>query len=202
MCTSETGSPGREAGFSLIELLVALSLTACIVTAALAVWEGVERTGVGTGDRMVHLIQGRVAIARMSRDLRLASSQDCPFVVSGALLEAASDRVVVLTKSGDPGDLLLVEWQIVGGSLMRRRGSCPASRPSTIANSLFVDHKTMMEDVFAGSRFRFFVSGVEVETPVGAEFLAAIDEVRLDARAGDDRSRNVADVAGNAPVGW
>ena len=190
-----------EAGFSLIELLVGLALTLIVAMAALALWEGLERTGAGAGDRMVRLIQGRVAVARLSRDLRLASAQGCPFVASGAVLEASSEHVVLLTRSGDPGDLLLVEWELVGGSLMRRRGSCPATRPATITHSLFVDNKTMIEDVRPGSCFRFFASGVEVGSPVNPGCLAAIDEVRLDARAGEVGQRTVVDVAGSSPLG-
>jgi hypothetical protein len=109
--------------------------------------------------------------------------------------------VVLLTRSGDSGDLLLVEWELVGGSLMRRRGSCPATRPATITHSLFVDNKTMVEDLSPGSRFHFFASGVEVASPVSAGDLAAIDEVRLDARAGEVAQRTVVDVAGGSPLG-
>jgi prepilin-type N-terminal cleavage/methylation domain-containing protein len=201
MSTSRSKPVPWEAGFSLIELLVGLSLTLIVAMAALALWEGLERTGAGTADRMVRLIQGRVAVARLSRDLRLASAHGCPFVVSGALLEASSEHVVLLTRSGDSGDLLLVEWELVGGSLMRRRGSCPATRPAAIAHSLFVDNKTMIEDLRPGSRFHFFASGVEVGSPVSAGYLAAIDEVRLDAKAGEDRRLTAADVTGSSPLG-
>jgi prepilin-type N-terminal cleavage/methylation domain-containing protein len=201
MSTSSSKPGFREAGFSLIELLVGLSLTLVVAMAALALWEGLERSGAEAGDRMVRLIQGRVAVARLSRDLRLASAQGCPFVVSGALLEASSDHVVLLTRSGDSGDLLIVEWELVAGRLMRRRGSCPADRPATITHSLFVDNKTMIEDLSPGSRFRFFASGVEVGNPVNTGYLAAVDEVRLDARAGEAGRRTLVDVAGRSPLG-
>jgi prepilin-type N-terminal cleavage/methylation domain-containing protein len=201
MSTSRPMSPSRDGGFSLIELLVALSLTLCIAMAALSLWEGTERTGTDAGDRMVRLIQGRVAVARLSRDLRLASAQGCPFIVSGALLEARSDRVVMLTRSGDSGSTLVVEWELVGGNLMRRRGTCPTSRPATIVHSLFVDHKTMLEDMSSASRFRFFVSGVEVASPIGPGDLVDIDEVRLDAKAGLGRATTIVDVVGTCRLG-
>jgi hypothetical protein len=201
MSTSRGRSRGREGGFSLIELVIGLSLTLCIAAAALTLWTGLERTGTNAGDRMIRLIQGRVAVARLARDLRLATAWGCPFPTPGVLLEARANQVVILTRSTESGGLFLVEWELVGGSLMRRRGGCPATRPASVEHSLFVDHKTMLEGVTPSSRFRFFASGAEVASPVGLADLQMIDEVRIEATASVGAGRLTVDVFASSRVG-
>ncbi|HLA83129.1 MAG TPA: prepilin-type N-terminal cleavage/methylation domain-containing protein [Thermoleophilia bacterium] len=201
MSTSRGRSHGRESGFSLIELLIGLSLTLCVAAAALTLWTCLERTGTSGGDRMIRLIQGRVAVARLSRDLRLATAWGCPFPTPGVLLEARANQVVILTRSTESGALFLVEWELIGGSLMRRRGNCPATRPASIEHSLFVDHKTMLEGVTPSSRFRFFASGAEVASPVCVAELQMIDEVRIEAAAGMSGGRMTVDVFASSRVG-
>jgi hypothetical protein len=191
----------EEGGFTVIELIIGLSLLLCLALAGLALWEGLDRTGAAASDGMIRLIQGRVAVARLSRDLRLASGQGCPFKTSGPLLEAERNQVVLLSKVSETGPLLLVEWEIVGGSLMRRKGDCPLRRPGTFPHSLFSDSKTMLEGLLPGGRFHFFASGIEIGAPVAAADLAKVDEVFLEATAGVGRTGPVVDVAGTSWLG-
>jgi hypothetical protein len=184
-----------------VELLVALALTLVVAGAALSLWAGLERTGSGDADRMVLLTQSRVAVARLERDLRLGTAQGCPFAVAGPVLEAKAAQVVLLTRSGETGALALVEWEVVGGSLMRRRGSCPLVRPVSVPHSLFTDNKTMLEGLNSGACFHYFVSGVEVPTPVPAAELPFVDEVRLAGRATVAESTPAVRVAGGCRVG-
>jgi hypothetical protein len=163
---------------SLIELLVALALTLVVAAATLSLWAGLQRAEAGDADRMILLTQARVAIARLERDLRLGTAQGCMFPLAGPVLEGQASEVVLLTR-GVEGGLEVVEWEAVGGSLMRRKGPCPAVRPSLIVHTLYNDNKTMLQNLGSSARFRYFMHGVEVEPPVAAEDLPFVDEVRL-----------------------
>ncbi|MCL5736202.1 MAG: hypothetical protein M1274_11540 [Actinobacteria bacterium] len=201
MSTSDLVSCPKDRGFTAIELLIGLSLTLCIALAGLALWESLDRTGTAASDGMIRLLQGRVAVTRLSRDLRLASGQGCQFKTSGPLLEAKSNQIVVLSKASESGLSLMVEWELVQGNLMRRKGDCPLSRPGAFTHSLFSDHKTMLEGLKTGSRFRFFASGIEEQAPVAVADLGRIDEIRLEAVAGARQSGPAVDVAATSLLG-
>jgi Tfp pilus assembly protein PilW len=64
----ETILPG---GFSVVELLVGLALALCLATAAAPLWLSLESAGVQEAERTVQWLQGRVALARLERDLWL-----------------------------------------------------------------------------------------------------------------------------------
>ena len=182
----------------MVELLVGLALALCLAAAAAPLWLSLESTGVREGDRTVQWLQGRVAVARLERDLRLASAGGCPFAVSGPLLEAAADQVVFLERARPGAAPILVEWELVGGALMRRWGDCPATRPSSHRHSLFKDHKTMLEGVRPGSAFSYVIEGVETLEPAGGNDLVSVEAVVLTLRtdvAGELGSVRVATTA-------
>lgn len=201
MSTSRPCGRG-DGGFSLVELLVGLALVLCVSLAALALWRSVESTGVSNGDRMLRIVQGRVALARLERDVRLATAQTCPFASAGCILEATKDQVVFLTRSNSTGELQLVEWELAGRNLMRRRGPCPNSLPSGFSHALYADNKTMLESVSESSRFRYFVRGNEVLPPVDGCALFEVDEIELAARTfAADRPDSGVDIIGGCLVG-
>lgn len=170
---------GACAGFSAIELILGHALTVCLAMAVAPLWLSLQRTGVREGDQTVRLLQGRVAVVRLERDLRLASAAGCIFPLSGPILEASRSQVVFLMRPA-PGDPpVLVEWEIVGGTLMRRRGACPVTRPPVFSHSLFVDHKTMLEGVKPGSAFDYLAGGVPVDPSAGGVDLTSVDGVVL-----------------------
>ncbi|MCE5253806.1 MAG: prepilin-type N-terminal cleavage/methylation domain-containing protein [Actinomycetia bacterium] len=173
---------GGSRGFTLVELLVGLALAATVAVAVAPLWASLEDVGADETDRTVQSLQGRVAIARFERDLRLASAAGCPFAVQGPVLEASGNQVVFLERTGDDGVATLVEWEIVNGALMRRWGPCPVTRPLVHGHSLYVDHKTMLDDVAAGSVFAYVVGGVPATGPVSGQDLDRIEAVVLDAR--------------------
>lgn len=192
----------EEGGFSFVELLVGLALILCISMAALALWRSVEATGGANGDRMVRLVQGRVAVARLERDVRLATAKACPFPVTGPVLRADKDQVVLLTRSNPTGELQLVEWEVVGENLMRRRGPCPPSLPASFVHTLYADNKTMLEGVTGESRLRYLAGGVEIYPPVPQSLLFEVDEVELVVRASvAGRSDACVDIVGGCLVG-
>jgi len=181
-CTSEGSDLGLDRGFSILELLIGLSLALALAAAVVPVWISLGSLGVRQGDKTVSLLQTRVAIARFERDLRLASGRGCPFSASGAVLEAKAAHVIFLQRPSVGFVPTLVEWEIVDGSLMRRSGPCPAARPASYPHSLYADNKTMLEGVQGGSLFRYLVRGVEVAAPIVEANLAAVEGVILDLR--------------------
>ena len=172
-----------EQGFSVIELLLGLALALCLALAIAPLITSTVSLGKGEADRVLQTVQARVACARFERDLRLAGPAGCPFAVSGALLAAGPTKVVVLAPTQGEPVPQLVEWEISGTNLMRRWGLCPSLRPSVFANSLFLDHKTMLEGVRAESRFVFSVGGREVAHALTEAQLERVDRVVLSLRA-------------------
>jgi len=185
----------------VVELLVGLALALCLAAAAAPLWLSLERAGTREGDRTVQWLQGRVAVARLERDLRLASGVGCRFPVNGPLLEATADQAVFLERTQPGESPILVEWELAGGALMRRWGDCPATRPSWYRHSLFRDHKTMLEGVRPGSAFSYVVDGVETPGPVIGAGLWSVDAVVLTVRADVEGERGLVRVATIARVG-
>ncbi len=68
-----------EAGFSVIELLLGLTLSLCLALGLAPVWVSFQAVAATEGDRTVWLAQARVATARLEKDLRVAGFETCPF---------------------------------------------------------------------------------------------------------------------------
>ena len=184
-CTSERtriavrAIASRERGFTLIEVLLGLSLALCIALGLAPVWVSFQSLGVKEGDETVWALQGRVAVARLEKDVRLSGSQSCAFPTAGTVLQATAAQVVLLVSSPGSTAPILVEWELVNGSLMRRWGACPAGRPSTFPHSLYPDSKTMLEDVdTTQSGFSYLVAGRDAAV-VAASDLPLISGVSL-----------------------
>jgi hypothetical protein len=177
--TSKGLRAGRSAGFSAIELILGLALTLCLALAVAPLWLSLQSAGAQEGDQTVQMLQGRVAAARFEHDMRLASAAGCPFSLSAPILEASPSQTVFLTRTAVDAAPVLVEWEIVNGTLMRRRGVCPATRPTAFAHSLFVDHKTMLQEVKLGSSFVYLADGEVVDPSAGAVTFASVDSVVL-----------------------
>lgn len=187
-----------QGGLSVLELLLALALALCLAVSVAPLWVSFQSLGVREGDQTVWTMQARVAVARFERDLRLASAAGSLFSTGAAVLQAAPSQIVLLVRSSEADTPIIAEWEIVGGSLMRRWGRCPTARPASFAHSLYIDNKTMLEDVDpARSRFVYRVGGVEMEAPISSSDLDQVDAVtlQLEARpqAGAPVARSVAD---------
>jgi hypothetical protein len=188
-------------GFSIIELILGLALTVCLAVAVAPLWLSLQGTGVREGDQTVRLLQARVAAARFERDLRLASAAGCPFSLSAPILEASPSQVVFLERPTAGAPLILVEWEIVNGALMRRRGACPAARPAVFTHSLFVDHKTMLEGVKPGSVLAYLAGEVGVDPSRGVVDLAPVDGVVLELQTSAERANSAVHVTARGRVG-
>ncbi len=175
------GQRAKEAaGFSLIELLLGLSLALCVGLGVAPVWVSSQSLAARAGDETVWMMQGRVAVARLERDLRLAGAQGCLFPAGGAVLQATSSQVVLLVGTGESSVPLLVEWEVVNGSLMRRWGTCPPGLPAVFSHLLYSDSKTMLENVdVPRSSFSYLLAGSAVTAPVSAADLLLVDTVSL-----------------------
>jgi hypothetical protein len=204
MCSTDSVSCGSRqsqigTGFTLVELVVGLALALCLALAVAPLWATLQSGGVKETDDTIRLLQGRVATVRLERDLRLASAGGCHFAVVGPVLEASASQVVFLERAPDGAAPLMVEWELSGRSLMRRWGSCPLERSTTVRHSLFDDNKTMLEDVQAGSAFSYVVRG-KVLGSVGSSDLDSISAVMIRVRTGDSASR-VREATATARVG-
>jgi hypothetical protein len=197
-CTSRQGGEDKLRGFSAIELLIGLGLTVCLALAVCPLWTNMGKAAAARTDMSVAVVQSRVAVARLERDLRLSSAAGCRFTTLGPVLQASNSQVVFLQRTGDGLEPVLVEWELSGRALMRRWRKCPAERPGEFAHSLYADHKTMLEQLETGGIFKYVVDGVTVPGPLSASELASIEAVMLEARvrvAGASGSVAVATVA-------
>ena len=190
-----------DAGFSLIEVLLGLSLALCLVLGLAPVWVSFQALGVSEGDATVWALQGKVAAARLEKDVRLAGFQTCAFPTGAAVLQATASQVVLLVSAPGSAAPILVEWELVNGSLMRRWGGCPAIRPSTFAHSLYPDSKTMLENVdTARSAFSYRVAGRDAGT-VQTTDLPLVDRVSLRVVERGQGAGGATSVAAAAQVG-
>jgi prepilin-type N-terminal cleavage/methylation domain-containing protein len=151
---------GDSYGFSLIELLVGLVLSLMLALAIAPLWTTASKVTVEGADRVVATFQARTAVARLERDLRLASALGGVGLECAPVVEADEHHLVVVTRSAANATPELVEWELVGGSLMRRRGPWAGIPAGGVSHSLFNDHKTMLEGLAAGGSFAYF-SGVQ-----------------------------------------
>ena len=117
------------------------------------------------------------------------------------MLQATASQVVLLVSAPGSAAPILVEWELVNGSLMRRWGGCPAIRPSTFAHSLYPDSKTMLENVdTAHSGFSYWVAG-RTAGAVPAADLPLVDRVSLRAVERGTEAGGTTSVAAAALVG-
>ncbi len=190
-----------ELGFTLIELVVGLALAVILALAVAPLWTSLQSGSVSEGDQTLRLLQERVAISRFERDLRLASAAGCLFELSAPVVEATGSRVVFLAPAAEGSAPIVVEWEIVGSTLMRRWGDCPSTRAAALAGSGYRDNKTMLEGVQSGSFFSYVVDGRVMAAPTTEAELAAIEGVVLDLRAKGDGARSSVRVVTEARVG-
>jgi prepilin-type N-terminal cleavage/methylation domain-containing protein len=166
-------------GFTVVELMVGLAIGVLIALAVAPLWVSVEKVGAAEADAGISYLQGRVAVARFERDLRLAGAAGSLFATTWAVLEATPTQVVLLERGPEGEPPSLVEWELAGGSLMRRVGACPAVRPGTFAHSLYADNKTMLEHVERSSRLEYLAGAELLAGPVPQADLGLIDTVKL-----------------------
>jgi hypothetical protein len=181
MCTSRKRLFGwlGLVGFTVLELLVGITLTVILVVGVSPLLVSLQAAEVRETDRTIAVLQGRVAGARLERDLRMATGGSSRFPIDGPIIEATPRQIVFLGRSrGAPG-LSIIEWEVVGSSLMRRRGPCPRLRPSLVSHSLYVDHKSMMEGLAGDARFSYVVNGAPVPFSVSATDLPVVQTVLL-----------------------
>ena len=201
-CTSESPRRGHSWGFTVVELLIGLVIAGCLAGALAPVWLSLQRAGETESDRGIWYLQSRVALARFERDLRISGAGGCHFPVAGSVLEATPSQLVILSKAAEQSVPVIVEWEMVKGTLMRRWGPCPEAMPSGFRHSIYSDSKTMIENLDAGSSFSFFADGVRVTPPLDTCELVSIDSVFLDLRGGSFTRPGGVNVSTVGRVGW
>ena len=188
MCTSEPAVllRRRDRGFTVVELLVGLTLALLLALGTAPMVLSLQAVGVAEGDRTVGALQGRVAAARLERDLRLASAGDSPFCCEGPILEASASQVVFLGHAYAADSTVLIEWEVAGTSLMRRWGPCPTQRPSTFTHSLYTDSKTMVSGLAPGARLSYKLCG-QLSSSVAEQDLWRVESVSLQGGGRDEQ---------------
>lgn len=142
-------------GFSLVELLVGLALSVMLALAIAPLWVAAQKVTVEGGDRVLATFQARTMVARLERDLRLASALGGGGLECAPLVQANGHHLVVVTRSAADATPEIVEWELVGGSLMRRRGPWVGVPAGGVSHSLYSDHKTMLENLATGGSFTY-----------------------------------------------
>jgi hypothetical protein len=166
-------------GFTVLELLVGISLALMLTLALAPLLTGMQAGGGREADRVIAVLQGRVAAARLERDLRMATAGNSNFVVEGPILEASPKQVVFLGVTGGSSGLCLIEWDVVGSTLMRRWTPCPVARPASFAHVLYVDNKSMLEGLAEDTRFDYLVNGAMRSGTLGTSELPSVQGVTL-----------------------
>jgi prepilin-type N-terminal cleavage/methylation domain-containing protein len=180
MCTTEARAPrAAPRGFTAIELLLGLTLAVVLALAIMPLTVGLEGLGTREADRTIAVLQGRVAAARLERDLRLATAGGSPFPVDSAILQATPWQIVFLGSADDDTKLDLVEWEFTEGRLMRRWGECPEELPEGFAHSLFRDSKTVLEGLHEGEPLSYVVNGGTAKGPIAQQDLCRVEAVVL-----------------------
>ena len=157
ICSGETVKPTlrNTGGFTAMELMVGVSLAVLITLGVGPLVVSIQSSSSLEGDRSVAVLQGRVAAARLERDLRMATAEGCPFEVEGPILQASDRQIVFLSVCSDTETLLVVEWELAGSVLMRRWRVCPTEKPVSLVHALYIDNKTMLEGVGADATFTY-----------------------------------------------
>jgi hypothetical protein len=170
---ARTTRPALSQAFTLIEVLLALSLAVGLSLSLMPVWHALEQSQVRAGDRTIALLQGRLAAARFEKDLRAAASGADTRGSCAAVVRAEAHEVVFLMSG--PRGIELVEWEFAGGRLMRRSASWSGVLPPTISHSIYTDNKTMLEGVASGE-FRYEAGGqlLSAVTPAGHAWLSGV----------------------------
>ena len=132
-----------------------LVLSLMLALAIAPLWTTAEKVTVEGGDRVVATFQARTMVARLERDLRLASALGGGDLECAPVVEADGHHLVVVTRSAADATPEIVEWELVGGSLMRRRGPWAGVPAGGVSHSLFTDHKTMLEGLAPGGSFAY-----------------------------------------------
>lgn len=166
-------------GFTLIEVLVGMVLSLMLALAIAPLWVSAEKVTVEGGDRVLATFQARTMVARLERDLRMASALGGGGLDCAALVEADRHHLVVVTRSSSDATPELVEWELVGGSLMRRRGPWVGVPAEGVSHSLFNDHKTMLEGLGPDASFAY-LSGTRALAEDATPECAAITDVVIE----------------------
>jgi len=175
----------KTSGFTIMELVVGVSLALLLALGVGPLVLFIQSSGSLEGDRSVAFMQGRVSGARLERDLRTASAEDCPFKVDGPVLQANDRQVVFLSRCSDDETLVMVEWEVVGSRLMRRWAACPTQKPLSFVHSLYVDNKTMLEGVGSDATFAYALDGGSSLAEVTERDLSKVAVVSLSCRGSD-----------------
>ncbi|GAB4250531.1 MAG: hypothetical protein Kow00129_11420 [Thermoleophilia bacterium] len=161
-------------GFTLVEVLVALSLSLLVSLAAVQLWITGESTVAHRVNQTNDGLSRRIAVNRFEHDVRMAGV--CWTREAVPLLVAEESRLVLLAHSQFNEGMEIVEWAYSRGRVMRRRRKLETPLPDPVEIS-FADSKTMLEGV-PKLTFRYFCGSLEVE-PGDWAALALIDQVQM-----------------------
>lgn len=168
-----------EPGFSLIELMVAVTLSVLLALAVAPLWIGLQRTSQDGFDRLLDAGRFQVVAARFERDLRLVAPENDLRSRGALVLQAGERQITFVTQAVDGSGLEVVSWEVVGGSLMRRRRPYDPAVGAGLIPGSYADNKTMVEGLATGTLH--FESGYGDFSPnLEVSLLRRVERVRLE----------------------
>lgn len=170
----------RESGLTVLELLVAVTLFALFLGAALSFYL-VHQRAAARGQEKIEVQQNaRVALASAVREIRMAGYDPegliAELATPAAIQTAEPDRLTFLADVDDDGRIDRVTYRREGTSMVRAAGSWTGGSFSTEASSVVADD-------IVGLSFEYFDDDAEedgaIPAPVASADLERIGRVRL-----------------------
>jgi len=168
-----------EPGFSLIELMVAVTLSVLLALAVAPLWIGLQRNSQDGFDRLLDAGRFQVVAARFERDLRLVAPENDLRSRGALVLQAGERQITFVTQAVDGSGLEVVSWEVVGGSLMRRRRPYDPTAGAGVLPGSYSDNKTMVEGL-AGGTLHFEFGYGDFSPNLGVPLLRRVERVRLE----------------------
>lgn len=97
---------GRQAGFSLIEMMVAIFILGMVMAGVYVALNNIQTSSVGAAERVINLDEGRVLMDTLSKDFRTATRRSD---TSNPLESASWQSATFYARLNTPGQPVLVQ---------------------------------------------------------------------------------------------
>ena len=162
------GSPGNEGGFTLAEVLVAMTMMVTVLFALYAIFDTSVRIFRQGNDELEALESARLGLGRMEREIRAAYPHD-----GGTLIDVGATDEISFQNRPESGPPRAITYSLSGGSssYLRRNGQ-------RMAGPL---------DGPEGARFSYCVSPTSCSSPMASEPGTRLVRITINARVPGER---------------